>query len=150
MIDLLGVFLLSSTSVSDDASIFVGEPHEHAWTDIYQTDERQIQFDANYSSDGEVNEQTYPVALVRVTEWRPKRADSPIRIGVSQHARVAIDCENSAFTPIEAEVWNRDSEREIVKFPEPQFVCLRPENKELLGPLYRHVCGPNWTLEGNQ
>lgn len=151
MIDLLGVILLSSTSVADDASIFVGEPHEHAWTDIYQTDERHMQVDANYLSDGEVNERTYPVALVRVTSRSPKKADSPIRIAISRDARIAIDCENSASTPIEAQAWNRDKgEYEILKFPEPQFEALRPENKELLGPLYRHVCGPNWTLEGNQ
>ncbi len=150
MINLLIALLLSSSSVTDDVSIFVAEPHEHAWTDIYQTDERHLQYDANYSSDGLVNGQAYPIALVRAYLRSAENADTPIRVGVARDVRVAIDCENSSSTPIESQIWDREKgEYEIQTFPEPQFQALRPENKELLAPLYRHVCGTNWTLEGN-
>ncbi len=146
MIETLVVFLLSAASVADDISIFVDGSHEHAWTDIYETDERRLQFDANYSGNGTVNQLPYPVALVRVYTTSPRNAETPIRVSISRDAKIAVDCENSASTPIEAQAWNRDKgEYETLKFPDVEFQALRPENAERLGPLFRHICGPAWS-----
>lgn len=150
MISLV-VLLLSSASVADEVSIFVDETHEHAWTEVYQTDERRMQFDANYLSDEIVNQQSYPVALVRVDSSSPSKPDSLIRVSISRDARIAIDCANSASTPIEAQAWNRDKgEYEIMKFPAPKFQGLRAENEDLLAPLFQHICGSDWSMSKSQ
>ncbi len=146
MIGLALAYLTVAMAPVGDASPLVPDGHQHEWLEVTNASGVPTYLDVAYRSTGDVSGRVYPVVLVRYL-----RGES-VAIAVTLDFRIAIDCEANAMSGLEVNRTSaaqegtgmRLSQKETLSTP---FTSVYPQNEARVAPLFKHACGPDWSMK---
>lgn len=129
-----------------DASALVADAHQHEWIEIANISDDPTFLDVAYSGTGEIEGKVYPVVLVRYL--RGETTESAMTVDV----RIAIDCRANAMSGLEVSFTTaahegtgmRVSKKETLSTP---FTSLYRQNEARAAALFKHACGPDWSMK---
>ncbi|TRD11849.1 hypothetical protein FGU71_08265 [Erythrobacter insulae] len=128
------------------ASDLVPGGHKHEWVEVTNASGVPTYLDVAYRGTGDVEGTTYPVVLVRYLRGEP------IEAAVIVDFRIAIDCQANAISGLEVNRTTaaregtsiRLSLKETLSTP---FTPVYAQNEARVAPLFKHACGPDWTMK---
>ncbi len=128
------------------ASDLVPDGHQHEWIAMVSEPDNLAFFDLAYRGSADVEGKAYPVVLVRYQRGEPGAEKAIVDF------RVAIDCEADAMSGVETyrmtgtvgDTGIRLGQREALSTP---FTSVYPQNEARVAPLFKHACGPAWSMK---
>ena len=129
-----------------DASALVPDAHQHDWIEVANASGVLTYLDVAYRGTGEVGGKTYPVVLVRYL--RGERAETALTVDF----RIAIDCQANAMSGLEVNRTSAAQEGTGIRLGQKEtlstpFTPVYRQNEARVAPLFKHACGPDWSMK---
>jgi len=140
------LILIATTLTGVAPSTLVSDDHKHDWIVVSDEGDEPILIDRAFEQTHEHENAKYPKTLSRVLVGNS--LDGP------EYADVvfAIDCEQSMVAPTDAFFAHDDPEKNIraPKMAVVEFQTISDWPASFRDPIFRHVCGPEWSYKPAQ
>lgn len=149
MIAQVAAFVMIAGTTIEVESALVPDARQHEWIEVGNALGVPTFLDIAYRGAGDIDGKTYPVVLVRYLRGEPAEK-API-----VDFRVAINCTANAMSGIEINrttaahdgTGMRLSQKETLSTP---FTPVYRQNEALVAPLFKHACGPEWSMKDTE
>jgi hypothetical protein len=146
MIGKFLAYVMAAVAQDGVASAIVPDAHRHEWIKVAHSSGVPTFLDVAYRGTGNVDGKAYPVVLVRYLRGEP------IEKAMIVDVRIAIDCDANAMSgievgrtsPAQGGTGMRISKKEALSTP---FRPVYPQNEARIEPLFKHACGPDWSMK---
>ena len=123
--------------------------HRHEWIEAVGASGAPAFLDLAYRGSAQIEGRNYPVVLLRYLRG------APVAKAMIVDVRMAIDCEGHAMSGLEISrttasddaTGMRLSQQETLSVP---FTAVYRQNEARVAPLFKHACGPDWSMKDSE
>ncbi len=121
------------------------EEHQPQWIALAVDSGAPAFLDVAYRGAAKIKGRTYPVVLIRTL--RPPAAQAEIA-----DTLIAIDCQANAMSGLEVSFTSAPDERTGMRVSKKEtlsvpFTAVYRQNEARVAPLFKHACGPDWSMK---